>query len=113
MHTLTPTQQEQAHDRLWAGSITSASGCIVWRGKADQNGYCRVRFLGSRVGVHRLARMAWGRTLTPGWHVHHVCENRRCINPEHLREMSPQAHATVHAHIRAANRRYRVVTRTP
>ena len=110
MHTLTPTQQALAKARLRAGSMTTANGCIVWTGKADRNGYCRIRFEGSRIGVHRLARMADGtryrRTLTPGWHVHHSCENPRCVNPDHLREMSPKGHAMVHVYKRALRRRW-------
>lgn len=115
MYTLTPTQQTLAKARLRAGSMASAHGCIVWLGKADKNGYCRVRFDGSRVGVHRLARMAEGtrRTLTPGFHVHHSCENRRCINADHLCEMSPQRHASVHVSKRALRRRWSALTRTP
>jgi HNH endonuclease len=31
-----------------------------------------------------------------GYHVHHRCDNKRCWNPFHLRELTPQEHYDVH-----------------
>jgi hypothetical protein len=37
------------------------------------------------------------RHLPDGWHVHHTCQNRRCINPVHLAAVPPGVHYEMHA----------------
>ena len=34
--------------------------------------------------------------LISGYHIHHVCEDKRCINPAHLVQLSPAAHLEAH-----------------
>lgn len=43
--------------------------------------------------AHRTSYLFFVGDLVPGQHVHHVCENRRCVNPAHLEQVSPRDHA--------------------
>lgn len=79
-------------DRLIANSIVDpATGCWNWIGNQSYNGYgrmtLRVNGKHRKVGAHRVSvQVLKGYTeIPPGIEVDHLCFNRLCINPDHLR----------------------------
>ena len=64
------------------------SGCMVWTGDKTSNGYGRMVVDGKRKRVHRLMYERVNGEIPDSMVIDHVCRNRLCCNPEHLRVVS-------------------------
>jgi hypothetical protein len=63
----------------------NASGCLLYMGRLDENGYARISCQGkNRIGSDAVYEMVHG-TLPEGYEVDHICHIRRCVEPTHLR----------------------------
>lgn len=58
--------------------------CAVWTGWTNDDGYGYVRAEGRDQPVHRVMYQLARGTLPVGMEIDHVCQNRACINVDHL-----------------------------
>lgn len=61
------------------------SGCYLWTGALISTGYGIIKMPEGLKLAHRVAWEDVNGPIPEGLVVHHVCENRQRINPEHLR----------------------------
>ena len=76
-------------DRIFEKVRKTGSGCWLWTGSTDGDGYGRI-FLRRTNGkatydsVHRLVYMLFRGPIPKGSEPDHTCRVRRCVNPGHL-----------------------------
>lgn len=81
-----PTAQGRFEAKYEAGE--GINGCWVWTAAGDGRGY-GVFWDGRRqVRAHRFAYSLWHGPAPAGLDIDHLCRNRGCVNPAHLRAVS-------------------------
>ena len=60
------------------------SGCIVWAGALNDNGYGRIKVRGVFRRVHRIAWELVNGMISDGLVIDHLCRVRCCVNPAHM-----------------------------
>lgn len=74
--------------RLFRQLVIDASGCLLWTGKTDRQGYGRIKIGNRDHSVHRLMYELFVELIPDGLELDHVrergCRNHNCASPAHL-----------------------------
>jgi len=71
-------------DELFQFCVVDDNGCWVWQ-RNCANGYARYRIQGKKYSLHRWVCLITYGEPEPNQVAMHLCDNKPCINPKHLK----------------------------
>lgn len=85
-------------DEFWK-RVEKSDGCWVWKGQVNNNGYPRYNSPKAQqfaFAMHRFSYAEFVGELISGHDIHHLCENKLCVNPNHLEQVLHGVHMSIH-----------------
>lgn len=72
-------------DRFFDKVEVKESGCWEWTGAIrGKSGYGCIKVNGKVANAHRFSFILHNVEIPKGLLVRHICDNRKCVNPDHL-----------------------------
>lgn len=76
--------------------LPGENSCHIWMAAKSPQGY-GIFNIGEHtlIGAHVFAYILYYK-IYPKYNVHHICENRKCVNPLHLQDVTVSKHRFIH-----------------
>lgn len=98
-----PVRTGNPVERFWK-SVDQSGECWVWTGGKYSNGYGTHPIKGSGHLAHRFAYELLRGAIPEGAQIDHICHNRSCVNPSHLRPVTSKQNVENKNRVRSDNK---------
>lgn len=89
-----PKRHLSAAERLALRSeVDESTGCVLWLGARNTNGYGQIQFRGRLWQAHILAYVSVNGPVPEGLVLDHKCRVKACVNVAHLHAVTPRQNA--------------------
>ena len=78
-------------ERFWP-KVDKTDGCWLWTACVNNHGYGKFGMNGKVVYAHRFSWQLVNGSIPSGLQLDHLCWVKRCVNPAHLRVLTPKQH---------------------
>jgi hypothetical protein len=81
-------KKQPIEERFWTKVNKLELGCWIWTGTKNEKGYGTLAVYDGRnksVRAHRISYELFHGRIPNGMVIDHICRNRLCVNPHHLR----------------------------
>ena len=70
---------------VFLSKIEKTPTCWLWNGGVNKrHGYGYFKLKRTSIGAHRISYSIFKGDIPDGLHVLHTCDNKKCVNPDHL-----------------------------
>ncbi len=84
-------------DRFLSKVNVIEDGCWNWSAQISELGYSCFSIKAEPISGHRFIYEYYYGEIPKGLEVHHICENKQCVNPNHLKALTVKVHNKEHA----------------
>lgn len=85
-----PDNKDASDMRRFMKRINIDDGCWLWQGEITEKGYGRFYLRNKVIRAHRWIYSMVVEDLIANMVIDHTCYNRACVNPDHLRQITPK-----------------------